>query len=99
VHGTAFMLGLKKVQEISILELEGVTTSDFVVVLKPAGRGTHVELGAALAFNIPVFLLTPDECDYREKQNDTCAFYHHPLVTKAMTIGKLFREIEEHVKS
>lgn len=39
------------------LELRGVRTADLVVVLFPAGRGTHVEIGYALGRGVPVLAL------------------------------------------
>lgn len=38
-------------------ELRAVERADVVVVLLPGGPGTHVELGAALAWRKPVFVL------------------------------------------
>lgn len=49
IHGPAWPKGLDFVREIALNECSGVLHADFVVVLLPAGRGTHVELGMAIA--------------------------------------------------
>jgi nucleoside 2-deoxyribosyltransferase len=36
--------------EVAMAELAGVRGADIVIVLLPGGRGTHVEIGAALAY-------------------------------------------------
>jgi len=49
-----------------------------VIALLPGGRGTHVEIGAALALDKPVILYAPDR-----KTLDTpypCPFHYHPAV-------------------
>jgi len=56
-------------------ERTGVLQSDFLVVLLPGGFGTHIEIGMAIAANIPIFIHSEDNeiflpCD------KTCAFYH-----------------------
>lgn len=57
-------------------EIDGVVDADVVIVLLPGGRGTHVELGAAVAVGIPVVLWSPDpERDFSTDER-TSAFYH-----------------------
>lgn len=53
-HGPVYGSGLDRVREVAELETKGVLDADFVVVLWPGGRGTHVELGMALAADKPV---------------------------------------------
>jgi hypothetical protein len=59
-------------------EILGVVEADIVIVLLPGGRGTHAELGAALALAKPVALHTNDSGIFVGPE--TCAFYHHPCV-------------------
>lgn len=80
-HGPVYRSGLDRVREVAELETQGVIDADFVVVLWPGGRGTHVELGIALAARKPVLLITHVEA-HHEATTETCAFYHHPLVTR-----------------
>ncbi|MFD2443629.1 nucleoside 2-deoxyribosyltransferase [Bacillus sp. CGMCC 1.16607] len=49
---------LKKVGEA---ERTGVLNADFLIALLPGGKGTHVELGMALAQNKRVYLYSPNE--------------------------------------
>lgn len=79
-HGRVQHLGWDVVQNIALQELGGVQGADFVVVLMPGGRGTHMEFGAALTSPRckRVFLVAEHELLY--DQRVTC-FYHHPLVT------------------
>ena len=61
-------------------EISGVVESDFVVVLLPGGRGTHAELGAALASGKTVFIHAADAAMLLGADTYTCVFYSHPLV-------------------
>jgi hypothetical protein len=83
-------------------EVEGVIKANVVIVLLPGGRGTHVELGLALAaawasgtsrdtadgMTICLYSPTPEQ-DFGTERT-TCAFYHHPDVQK-------FDDLEEMV--
>lgn len=80
-HGHVWRDGPERIREVSIAELEGVTTADAVIVLLPGGRGTHAELGAALAAGCPVVLHSLTDPLVGP---ETCAFYHHPLVTSVV---------------
>lgn len=59
----------------ALVDLNGVRAADFVVVLLPAGYGTHVELGAALALGKPVLMIGKHDAPYLS------VFHYHPLVT------------------
>lgn len=58
-------------------ELNGVTQADAVVVLLPGGRGTHIEMGAALALRKPIVLCAAPEVLAGLRP---VSFYFHPLV-------------------
>lgn len=63
--------------EIARQELRGVRRASLVIVLlteSNAQRGTHTELGCALALGIPVVIVGT------KQQFDEVAFYHHPGV-------------------
>lgn len=64
---------------VCLAEVQGVLDADFVVVLLPGGRGTHVELGIALAAGKPVILHAVNSVPFLPTEA-TSAFYHHPLV-------------------
>jgi len=86
-HGPVFASGLHRVREVSVMESNGVRQADFVVVLWPGGRGTHVEMGMALGLGKTVVFISEDE-RHHEATTETCAFYHHPLVRR-------YRSVEE----
>lgn len=64
-------------------EMRGIREADCVVALLPGGRGTHVEIGAALALRIPVVLFDPDG-SLTNPGEETCAFYHHPGIVEVV---------------
>lgn len=80
-HGSVKGEGPKRMREISGLEIDGVARADFVVVLLPGGRGSHVELGAALGLDKPVFLVAEDEHALKVA-GEECTFHWHPRVTR-----------------
>lgn len=81
-HGSVQKEGAARIREVALAETRGVQEADFVVVLLPGGRGTHAELGLALAFGIPVLIHSREEDGFFADDGRTCAFYHHPLVTR-----------------
>lgn len=84
-HGSVQAEGPERIAQVAMDELEGVRVADLVVVLLPGGRGTHTELGAALAFTEQggggkapkrVILVGP----LADSGGRECAFYRHPHV-------------------
>ena len=61
-------------------ELQGIIDSDVVIILLPAGRGTHIELGMALALNKKIFLCSETNEEFSIK--NTVAFYGLPNIIK-----------------
>ena len=87
-HGPVYRSGLNRVREVAELETFGVTKADLVIVLWPGGRGTHCELGMALAAGIHVIFVSDNEA-HHEATTETCAFYHHPLVIRCRTVDEI----------
>lgn len=77
-HGSVWREGPDRIREVAVAEIQGVLDADMVIVLLPGGRGTHTELGAAIAAGKTVLLVTLDPEDLEGPR--TCAFYHHPQV-------------------
>lgn len=77
--------GTRAMADVAIDEVRAVADADFIVALLPAGRGTHIEIGLALANNNnnnkTIFLLAEKESDLLGADTYTCVFYHHSLVT------------------
>jgi len=92
-HGPVFRSGLDRISEIACLETNGVREADAVIVLWPGGRGTHVELGIAIGTGIPVVFWSSVE-EHHEATQETCAFYHHPLVRRVKDFNGFVVEIE-----
>lgn len=90
-HGPVYKSGIERVIEVSQLEHKGVVMADVVIMLWPGGRGTHVELGMAIALNKKVAIVTDVE-DHHGATQETCAFYHHPNV-------KMFRSVHEMIEA
>lgn len=80
--------------EYSKLEQQGIIDSDVVVILLPAGRGTHIELGMALALNKKIFLCseTKEEFDIKNTVN----FYQLPCIVRL--VGTADENLKEIIK-
>jgi len=78
-HGPVWTEGRERCREVAQAELRGVVEADLVFVLLPGGRGTHIELGAALALD-KVAILYSEDGEHFIIGPDACAFYHHPRV-------------------
>ncbi len=69
----------KNLVEYAKSEFQGIIDSDVVIILLPAGRGTHIELGMALALNKKVYLCSLTEEEFSVE--NTVAFYELPNIT------------------
>ena len=83
VHGSVKESDIETLQEVGNLEYSGVKEADVVIVLTPQGRGTHVELGMAIAFGKQIYLCHTDETYFR-CDDSTSAFYWLPQVTQVI---------------
>lgn len=63
-----------ELNRIGQLELDAVQASDYLILVLPAGKGSHVELGIALTVQIPVFLCMLDSTSWTGSEAST--FYH-----------------------
>lgn len=66
--------------QYSILEQKAIIDSDVVIVILPAGRGTHIELGMALALDKKIYLCATDKNEFDIK--NTVNFYELPQIKK-----------------
>ncbi|MBB6444189.1 nucleoside 2-deoxyribosyltransferase [Bacillus benzoevorans] len=55
---------------------QGIMDADFVVMILPAGKGSHLELGMAMALNKRIYLYSPDEDIYH--MDKTITYYFLP---------------------
>lgn len=73
-------ISYEEMKKVGALELNGVKTADFIVVLLPGGRGTHVELGYALGCNKKIFIHASDP-EILQVGKKTTPFYYSVGVT------------------
>ena len=71
---------IKDLIEYSKLEQQGIIDSDVVIILLPAGRGTHIVLGMALALNKKIFLCSETKEEFNIK--NTVNFYQLPNIVR-----------------
>lgn len=60
------------------LEKKAILEADFLVVLLPAGKGSHIEMGIAIGQGKPVYLIS-EKSEYFDF-DVTSTFYHLPEV-------------------
>lgn len=65
-------------KRIGNFEKEAIEDADYVLILLPGGKGSHIELGMAIALKKQVFLYSPHGEAMDMKL--TSAFYHLPEV-------------------
>jgi hypothetical protein len=71
---------LVKLQSIGEEEKQAVIESDFVVILLPGRKGSHIEFGIALGLNKRLYLYSPTDDIYNPAESST--FYHVSGVNK-----------------
>lgn len=70
---------LEELRTIGMLEKQAVDAADVVVILLPGGKGTHIELGMAIATKKKIFL--HDSSGEAMNVPTTSTFYHLPEIT------------------
>ena len=91
-HGPVYARGLAVIEQTAQLEHEGVAEADTLIMLWPGGRGTHVELGMAIALQKRCLIVSDVE-DHHGATKETCAFYHHPHVEMLRTVDELLQAV------
>jgi nucleoside 2-deoxyribosyltransferase len=83
---------LQDLKEIGQAEKIAVMEADFIIVLLPAGRGSHIEMGIALGQGKEIYLYSPN--DEVNNFETTSTFYHLPQVEKCIgTIDELINYV------
>ncbi|MBB4822845.1 hypothetical protein HNO89_000063 [Sporosarcina luteola] len=89
---------MSQLRDIGQKEKDAIMEADFIVVLLPAGKGSHIEFGLALAQNKTIYLHSPN--DEVNNFETTSTFYHLPEVKKCNgTIENLIETISLVEKS
>lgn len=76
------------------LEQKAIEESDVVIIILPAGRGTHIELGMAIALNKKIYLYSNSTEEFDQK--NIVAFYQLQSVQKI--VGDIDDAINEMTK-
>jgi hypothetical protein len=79
---------------IAIAEIEAVRLAWLLLMLVPGGRGTHVELGAALALGKTIIIVSSSGEETNGQYGFPPVFYRHPLVHHARSYEQA-RDIAE----
>jgi len=65
--------------DFAIKEMNAIKEADDVIFLLPLGKGSHIELGMALAYNKKIYLVSNDNVDF---DNNTVNFYEMDNIEK-----------------
>ena len=95
LHGSVRHTSKERLKEVAHLEYQGILASDFVLILLPGGKGTHVELGLAIAGKKRVFVHSEDP-EIFEVGPQVCAFYHHPDIESFLSCP--IAQVAEHLQ-
>ena len=80
-HGDVRNKGEDVMRATAANEVEGVKSAELLIVLLPGGKGTHTELGIALAANDRKRIwLWSNAPGVFGGGDATCVFYHHPSI-------------------
>jgi hypothetical protein len=83
---------VEDLKEIGQNERSAVLEADFIIVLLPAGKGSHIEFGIALGHGKRIFLYSPN--DEVNRFETTSTFYHLSDVEKCIgTIDELIAAV------
>lgn len=75
LHGSVKKTSYEKLKDVGLKMIKGVFDSDVIIVLLPGGKGTHTELGMAIAKNKNIIIHAVSS-KYFSLCDDTIAFYH-----------------------
>lgn len=81
IHGPVKETDMALLKDVGQKECDAVREADIVIVLTPQGKGTHTELGMAIALNKRIYLCHTDNTYFLSDDN-TCAFYWLPHVVR-----------------
>ena len=87
-------VSIDDMREYAKLEKQGVADADVVIILLPAGRGAHIELGMSIALNKKTFLCSITEDEFSIE--NTVTFYELPNIVKL--VGTADENIKEILK-
>ncbi|QFF97641.1 group-specific protein [Psychrobacillus glaciei] len=86
---------LADLMHIGTQEKEAIKDADYVIILLPGGKGSHIELGMAIALQKQIFLYSPH--GEAMDMETTSTFYHLPEVNICTgSVDELISVIQEN---
>ena len=85
---------IEDLKQYAMLEVKAISNADVVIILFPAGRGSHIELGIAQALNKKIFLCSNNKEEFSLK--NTVAFYELSNIVKL--VGTADENLKEILK-
>lgn len=85
----------EKLKVIGEAERKGVEKADILVLLLPGGKGTHVELGMALAQYKRVYLYSPNE-DINDFSNTSTFYFLDEVKPFVGSLDDFIKNLIEH---
>ena len=85
-HGSVAAAPPKKKEQVALSEARAVAEAELVLLLLPGGRGTHAELGLAIATAAQkrrILVFSESSAPFAGADG-FCVFYHHPAVTRVV---------------
>jgi len=79
-HGR--VLDREALQSVAAEEMAGIIRANIVIVLLPGERGTHTELGIALAMEKDIVIHSENMLHFCPAEKNTCSFYWLPWVER-----------------
>jgi nucleoside 2-deoxyribosyltransferase len=81
-----------ELRSIGEAEFASVKEADFVVIILPAGKGSHIELGLALGFGKRVYLYSEE--DLKDNPAEASTFY---FLQQVIHISGTLEELKEEL--
>jgi len=95
VHGSVARREEAFKTRVAATEAAAVSEAETVIVLLPGAKGTHAELGMALAGNAGRVLIWSESSAPFDGTEGYCVFYHHPKVQRFTGSFEAFLQVLE----
>lgn len=95
-QGDVKMHGKERMAEIAFNEVRAVRDAELVVALLPGGKGTHTEIGVAIASRSNKrILIWSENGEHFRDEDKCCALYFHPAVERIVcTFDELIKKLD-----
>lgn len=91
VHGDIRKCGADAMTDTVMKEMDGIRRADFVVVMLPGGRGTHAEIGIAMALDRRTFII--GDSKYFADDGGTSIFYWGDRISRYTRVSDALKVI------